>query len=440
MPASSGDWSTFPAIEDLFLDDGSGVMPGRTWIIAPDRDSLEKRWNQLKAVAHDEMDEWFMPHMAGAELGDRHSAKILNDSLDGFPVRLTSLAEDKEPMIPPVQYGYRSFDRQWILPDKRLINRPNPDLWKTRSNHQIFATVLSRTSPTNGPAITFTASIPDMDHYRGSFGGRVFPMWSDNSASTSNVKESLIQFLKQKTGLSVISEDLFSYIAGIASNPAYTARFQPDLSTPGLRIPITADPALFEEATAVGRRILWLHTFGERMSDPAAGRPSGPPRLPPGQAPSISLEGRISGKPEDFPDSIGYDAAKHRLLVGHGFIDNVPPAVWRYEVSGKQVLLQWFSYRRKNRERPIIGDRRPPSKLGDIQPDHWLPEYTTELLNVLNVLALLVELEPAQADLLERICTGPLLSKDALEAAGALAVPPKPEKLKKAKKDLPQLF
>jgi hypothetical protein len=63
----------------------------------------------------------------------------------------------------------------------------------------------------------------------------------------------------------------------------------------------------------------------------------------------------------------------------------------------------------KNRERPIIGDRRPPSKLGDIQPDHWLAEYTTELVNVLNVLARLVEIEPKQAQLLEAICEGPTI-------------------------------
>jgi hypothetical protein len=56
-----------------------------------------------------------------------------------------------------------------------------------------------------------------------------------------------------------------------------------------------------------------------------------------------------------------------------------------------------------------MGDRRPPSELGDIQPDHWLAEYTTELLNVLNVLALLVEMEPAQAKLLEAISGGPTL-------------------------------
>lgn len=82
-----------------------------------------------------------------------------------------------------------------------------------------------------------------------------------------------------------------------------------------------------------------------------------------------------------------------------------------YEASAQSItaLTQWFSYRKKNRERPIIGDRRPPSKLGDIQPDHWPAEYTTELLNVLNVLALLVAMEPDQAKLLEEICEGPTL-------------------------------
>jgi len=81
------------------------------------------------------------------------------------------------------------------------------------------------------------------------------------------------------------------------------------------------------------------------------------------------------------------------------------------------VLTQWFSYRKKDRSRPIIGDRRPPSPLGDIQPDHWLAEYTSELLNVINVLALLTELEPAQADLLERIEDGPLISANAVAGA-----------------------
>jgi hypothetical protein len=105
-----------------------------------------------------------------------------------------------------------------------------------------------------------------------------------------------------------------------------------------------------------------------------------------------------------MPDSIEYGEAKRRLLLGSGYVEGVAPEVWNYEVSGKQVLRQWFSYRKANRERLIIGDRRPPSKLGDIQPDHWLAEYTAELIHVLNVIGLLVGLEPAQAELLEQVC------------------------------------
>jgi hypothetical protein len=90
--------------------------------------------------------------------------------------------------------------------------------------------------------------------------------------------------------------------------------------------------------------------------------------------------------------------------------------------------VHWFSYRRANRERPIVGDRRTPSPLGDIQPDHWLPEYTSELINVLNVLGLLVELEPAQAQLLDKICSGPLISEEELRDGGALGLPLPPRR------------
>ena len=206
----------------------------------------------------------------------------------------------------------------------------------------------------------------------------------------------------------------------MAAHPAFTRRFQAELVRPGLRIPLTADSEMFAAASALGRTVIWLHSFGERFSDPAAGRPAAPPRLPAGSGPQIPLAGAIGQNSAGFPDSMQYDAATRRLLVGDGYIEGVDPRVWAYEVSGKQVLRQWFSYRKANRERPIIGDRRPPSPLGDIQPEQWPAEYTTELLNVLHVLGRLVELEAAQADLLARICAGPTIALAALQAAGVL--------------------
>jgi hypothetical protein len=122
-----------------------------------------------------------------------------------------------------------------------------------------------------------------------------------------------------------------------------------------------------------------------------------------------------------MPRDLDYDAAAKRLKLGTGYIDNVLPAVRAYEVSGKNVLDQWWSYRREDRSKPPMGDKRPPSRLEEIKPTDWLPEYTTELLALLRVLTRLVALEPKQADLLTRIVEGPLIDSDALSASGSLS-------------------
>jgi hypothetical protein len=188
-----------------------------------------------------------------------------------------------------------------------------------------------------------------------------------------------------------------------------------------LRVLLTADAELFEKAAAIGREVIWLHTYGERFANPAEGRPAAPPRLPKGQAPTIPKGGAIPGAPEPLPETMEYDPAKRRLHVGKGYIDNVPPEVWAYEVSGMNVLRQWFSYRKRDRSRPIIGDRRKPSPLSDIQPDHWPHEYTSDLIDLLNVLGRLVLLEPQQSRLLDEILAGKLIDRAALEAEGAFA-------------------
>jgi predicted helicase len=415
LPEATGSWATFPGLDDLFVYNGSGVMPGRTWVIAPDAQSLRDRWKRLVSEKDQERKEMlFHPH----ESGDKHLNKISREHLSGVEHRAMSVAQDKGTVVDPVGYGFRSFDRQWLIPDNRLINRPNPSLWSVHSKNQVYLTALTRHSPTSGSPLTFTGLIPDLHHYKGSFGGRVFPLWLDNRGDVSNIKPGILTALARAYGQTVTGEDVLAYIAAVASHPAFTLRFKADLVQPGLRVPLTADAALFAEAVALGAEVIWLHTFGERFVSPDDGRSPSPPRLPTGQTPRIPKGGAI---PADA-DSIAYDPATSRLSIGTGVVENVTPAMWAYEVSGKHVIAHWFSYRRKTRERPMIGDRRPPSPLGDIAKG-WLDEYTTELLNLLNVLGRLIALEPKQADLLERVCAGPTLSSETLKAEGAFEVP-----------------
>ena len=420
LPKVAGVWAEFAPVRDLFIYNGSGVMPGRTWVIAPDRASLGLRWEVLQSENDPTKKETlFHPHLVKGTPGDKHINKRLRRGVYGHEYRAGPVASDKRAVIKAARYAHRSFDRQWIIPDGRVINRPNPTLWQNHSRHQVYLTVLHRTSPTAGPAITFSAAIPDLDHYKGSFGGRVFPLWADRQGQKPNVKAGVLRELGVALDMKVGAIDLMAYLAAVAAHPDYTARFQSDLVQPGIRFPVTAEPSLFRDAVEIGREVIWLHCFGERLADASAGRPNGPPRMPGGTGPVIRKEGSIPTSPTRFPDRIEYDNGSRRLRIGHGFIDNVPRAVWEYEVSGKQVLVQWFSYRRRDRSRPIIGNRRRPSPLGEIQPDSWLAEYTTELLNVLHVLGRLVALESRQADLLKRIWSGSLLSADDLRSSGA---------------------
>jgi hypothetical protein len=415
LPAASGAWATYPALSDLFVYDGSGVMPGRTWVIAPDAESLEHRWQALINAPEDQQEHLFHPHIVGGKPGDRHVHKTASKGLPGHPFRGIAVADDHGPSIPAVRYGFRSFDRQWIIPDARLLNRPNPEIWRAHSDDQVYLTALMAHSPSSGPALTITGLIPDLHHYKGSFGGRIFPLWLDHAQKVSNVRPGVLAALTKRHGRAVSAKDVIAYIAAVAAHPGFTERFLDNLKQPGLRLPITADRGSFDHAVELGRKVIWLHSFGERFVDSAAGRPAKAPRMPPRKAPTIPAAGTIQGGSGEMPDTIDYDPASRSLRIGHGTIENVPLEVWRYEVSGKNVLRQWFSYRKKTRERPILGDRRRPSPLGEIQPEYWLAEYTTELLDVLNVLGCLVELEPEQSALLDTICTGPTISLEGFQ-------------------------
>jgi len=404
FPAMTDRWSQFPPLERMFVDSSSGVLPGRSWVVAPDKDSLVARWSKLVNEAKpDVKEELFFPTLRDGELADRHTRKVVTEGLDGHEFRAKTVATDKGPLVPPTRFGFRSFDRQWLIPDNRLLLSARPELWKSYSEQQLFAVSLEKRAPENGPSLTFSGLLPDMNFYKGSSGGRVYQLWQDREQKRPNVASSVVTHLADTYHQPVSPEDVMAYIAAVLAHPAFTAHFQKDLKQPGLRVPLTTDPALFTEAVALGREVIWLHTYGERCDDATAGRPKASPRLDKGTGPSIPLGGAIPPAPEPLPDTMTYDPATRRLTIGKGHIDNVMPEVWAYEVSGKNVLRQWFSYRRRDRTKPMIGDRRPPSPLDKIQPDGWLNEYTTDLIDLLHVIGRLVLLEPKQADLLTRI-------------------------------------
>lgn len=94
LPKSVGAWAAYPAIEDLFVYNGSGVMPGRTWVIAPDAQSLRQRWQTLLKAPSGQKENLFHPHLSNGRLGDRHSQRVVSKGLPGYEPRPRSVANE----------------------------------------------------------------------------------------------------------------------------------------------------------------------------------------------------------------------------------------------------------------------------------------------------------------------------------------------------------
>ena len=265
----------YPALEDLFVYNGSGVMPGRTWAVSPDAASLVQRWKRLQSeTKFERKQKLFHPQLRHGELASRHLTKIVTKPLGSRPTRTISVGADKGELEQQVRYAFRSFDRQWLVADSRLLNDPRPELWKAYGPAQIFATALRATAPSGGPAITFTSHIPDQDHYKGSFGGRVFPLWADAAAAQPNVSPQLLAELAAAYGREVTAPEVMAYIAAVAAHPGYIVSFREHLRQPGLRIPLTADRDVFAEAVELGCE--WSGSTPSASASLKAARPARP--------------------------------------------------------------------------------------------------------------------------------------------------------------------
>jgi hypothetical protein len=317
-----------------------------------------------------------------------------------------------------MRVSYRSFDRQWVIPDSRVIDFARPDLWWAVHPDQVFVVEQHSHEIRTGTGMVFAPLVPDMDYFNGR-GGRVLPLrHMDGSA---NLTPRLLTRLSERLGAPVSAEDFVAYLAGVVAHRGFTEQFADELTTPGIRVPLTTDATLWAEAADVGREVVWASTYGRAFADPEQGRPLDNIRYPAGDQRRPLNVKPIPARP--LPASISHKG--ETLHVGDGTFAPVPESVWSYDVGGMQVVKKWFSYRKAN------PGGRVSSPLDNIHVTEWPHEWTIELNDLLTVLRRLVELEQRQAELLDQIIASPQLTVADLTARGILPVPAKARKARK---------
>lgn len=390
IPVTGGaDWARFPKLTDLFPWQQPGSMISRTWPVAPDKQTLERRWEAFTATAvPDERLTAFTPSRTGRSI----TTKVPGMS------KLSDLVVG-DAHQPIVRFGMRSFDRQWTFEDARLAKTESPSLWASLSKEQVFLTTMTTTSLGDGPAATLTTAVPDKHHFRGSYGGKdIIPLYRD-AKKTANADPKLLALItaRHRVGDSAVDEvtveRLFAYTFGVLAGTDYRARFANGLETPGPRVPVTSDPAMFERMVAHGKCLIWLQTFGERFGT--------------GSIPTEGIE--WSAEPTRLPDGktdLVYDAATQALRVADGTLRGVPEDVWRFSVSGMEIISKWLGYRMVG---PAGRAASSSSPLDRIRPTAWVHDWSDELVEIVAVLRETVALLPTGIALLDEIVAGPLI-------------------------------
>jgi putative site-specific DNA-methyltransferase (adenine specific) len=408
-PEAGGDWDSYPELPDFYASCFPGVKPNKTWVYAPSESVLQERWAELIEGNNLEVRAERFKETRDTKITEGKNPLPGSDTFQGSLESLNDqIARELIPDTPNiVQVGYRSFDRQYILADARLADMPRPKLWEHRIPEQIFIVEQHAHYPKAGPGLHFSALIPDMDAFKGSEGGRAHPVLNING--TPNLTEPAAQMLRERFGNNA-PDDLVYYLAALTGHPGYVRTFDEPLQQAGIRVPLTADPALWERAVQLGKQVVWLHTYGER-GEPLPGMkylhqlPEGADYVLP--TPTVDMGRTMPEKKPSFsPDPVDSLSEEENNPVmgtvsfGRARCENVEKRVFDYTVGGNQVLGLWAKYRLK---KPVV---RRSSSLNDIVQREWPEAWSEEYERLFYTLTHLVHLEPAQEKLLDEVLVG----------------------------------
>ena len=388
---TSGAYSDWPEVTDVFPWQHSGSQLKRTWPIGETREVLAERWQRLLATPVSDVGRVFR-ETGDRRVGNRYPS--LYDPTVQEPSILSLLGKPSTPGI--TRYAYRSFDRQWIVADSRVGDRIRPELWRTYGPYQVYFTSLLTSVLGVGPAAVATATVPDLHHFNGRGAKDVIPLWRDAQATVPNVTSGILAKLAATYATDVGAQRLFAYAYGILAQPAFVERFWEELEMPPPHLPVTKSVGLFQRVADHGERLLYLHTYGERFGSPDDD----------GSVLQGSARCTKAVSQEDYPRAFSYDPGTRVLRVGDGEFAPVSPEVWDYSVSGLQVVKSWLDRRKLERS------GRKSSPLNALRPQRWV--FTEELLELLWVLEATLALQPQGENLLNEVCASPLFQKDEL--------------------------
>ena len=366
----SSVYHSFPKLTDLFPWQHSGIQFKRTWPIAPTKELLQQRIQRIVRTTDIAKKKQLFQE------GDR---TIEKSELNIFTnVREIPFQHEEDHVLCRniQRYSYRAFDRSWCLADNRVCSRPRKKLWRVHSAKQIYFAGILKKVNVCGPAILACTAIPDLDFLR-SGGKDIIPLYKDKAATKVNICPSVYENLCTAYQMEIPQESLYHYLYSLLTTSHYIEHYNQELQMPGPKVPITKNLELFMAATKLGKQLICIHTFGERLSTARF-------RLE-GQARRLEhLPSATHAYPEKFiyaPETKIIWACRGRQR--QAFVEKVDSRVWNFSISGFKPIQSWLKYRTKT-----------PHKISfllDSRPHSWTFAMTEEFIKVIHAIEMTID-------------------------------------------------
>lgn len=125
-------------------------------------------------------------------------------------------------------------------------------------------------------------------------------------------------------------KDVFHYIYAVLFAPTYRQKYAEFLRLDFPRLPFTANPGLFAELSALGKRLVDLHLLHSSELNPSL----------------LHFEGKGDNQVAKGRQGVRYDPLTQRVYINPlQYFAPVPQVVWEYTIGGYQVCEKWLKER-----------------------------------------------------------------------------------------------
>jgi len=235
------------------------------------------------------------------------------------------------------QFVYRPLDVRWVYDDPAWIDWYRPTLQAIYANGKRMPSLVTIPSDHGaGPAVMHVDLLMDQHSFNNRGAKGVFSLWHPHNSGQAlpdkrcPVKSGYrcgfgprvhdwLDSLSRATSV----QEAYDYILAVLSAPDYTEMHWQALENDFLRVPLTNDPAVFDDAADLGRRLRGAWSL------------------------NVPRHQGVSWKGAASPEALGKAAHSiDRLVFENGReLDGVTADAWAFETSNYPVLRSWFAAR-----------------------------------------------------------------------------------------------